>query len=267
MSEARRSIRFLFMLLLIESVLLGGLGIAFATNNISLPTFMIAMPLLAAPVGIAIIVTLVRLSRQRRAELIAALADIGFTVVATKTSDAKADAFEPFSACKALRHGHKGVRLAARGEIEGLPVHLIQHTYTVSTGQSSTTIVHVAAATPVPQGWPRVKLSGEHLGHKLAGLFGKNDQQLENEAFNKAWHLDAEGFEPGAAEAFTVLLLSPAVQDFLTPKPKSESWEIGRGWIVCLRQASAKPETLTELANRVTALRAMLPPELDEYRG
>ena len=267
MSDSRRNVRFLFALLMFESILIGGLIFAFSRKMIPMPAFLIAVPLVSLPTIIGILLFASRVRKQQRAELQAALGELGCQTVDTKTRDDKAAAFEPFSACKALRYGAKGVRTAAAGTVDGYEVRLLQHAYTVSTGQSSTTIVHTGVATPVPHGWPRVVLTGEHLGHKIAGLFGKGDKKLEDEAFNKAWHIEPEANASGAADEFTVLLLAPEVQAFLTPKPRGESWAIGRGWMICLRQGSTKPERLKELTRRVVELRRMLPPELDAFEG
>ena len=166
--------------------------------------------ILVLGLAVLVVVAVTIGERKRREQVAGALKELGFDTVIKPGKPEKAAAFAPFEHLKDhLRHGEKGVRWSAAGALGAARLSVIEHSYTVSTGKSSTTFYNTVARVEAPAAWPALRLSEEHLFHKLGGLFGMKDMQLDNEHFNKRWRITCDH------EDFALLVLTPEVQEWL----------------------------------------------------
>lgn len=233
-----------------------GTAIVYGSATGSVPK--VIFPLLAALIigsGVLMVIAGVSRSKRRRAALESRLTESGFRHKSKPGKDERDGLFEPFDGVKALSTGAKGLRFWAESEIDGHTVTVVEHVYLVHTGSTTSTVAHVGAAIPCPEWWPDLSLTPEHLLHKLADAVGKRDLQLEREAFNKRWRVRTDD------EDHTLLLLGPAMQEWLELAPKHESWIIGSGWVRCLRRSSVLRQDPIELATRVADFLGRVPPE------
>ena len=221
------------------------------------PLFIILMLALTAAVIAAAIVASIR-AKKRKAAFLDALALDGWSVTKKPDADAREHAYAPAIPLSFPRAA-KGLRTILEGRVAGRPLRVLEHAYTISTGNSSQTIFHLIAATPCPPTWPNLNLRHENLAHKIGALFGKSDIQLDDEAFNKKWRIDTDD------ETFAILLLTPNVQQWLMQGDARETWTIAGTWLMCARQKRLSEESFKDLAPRPAQLLDLLPKELDLY--
>ncbi len=207
-------------------------------------------------VGMAVAAA-VAAQKKREAAIDALFAELDFTLVRKPDITTVEAIWEPFSYFKHLKYGAKKVKWFATGKIDGRDVTVIEHRYTVSTGQSTATIMHVCVACPCPTHWPMVELRGEHVFDRLAHALGSSELKLESEAFNRRWLISAQD------EDHAIMLLTPEVQELLKDSPGGESWAIGRGWARLSGKGKAlKPEGIREALRKPGRLLEQVPPEL-----
>ncbi len=206
---------------------------------------------------VMLIAAAVAAQKKRKAAIDALFAELGFTLVRKPDIAASEAIWEPFSYFKHLKYGAKKVKWFATGKIDGRDVTVIEHLYTVSTGQSTATIMHVCVACPCPMHWPMVELRGEHVFDRLAHALGSSELKLESEAFNRRWLISAQD------EDHAIMLLTPEVQELLSDSPGGESWAIGRGWARLSGKGKAlKPEGIRDAIEKPGLLLERVPPEL-----
>ncbi|MEM1331762.1 MAG: hypothetical protein AAGG07_14545 [Planctomycetota bacterium] len=213
---------------------------------------------------ISIIVLSHRWQKKRLEQLAATLDGFGLTLTKyERKSGHVPDAWTAFAKLKDLKTGVDGLRWSAEGTLDGRRACGVVHSYTVSTGKNTTTYYHACYAVECPTGWPGLSLTSEHLGHKLLGLFGKKDLQLEDKRFNDRWRIATDD------EDFAILLLSPEVQEFLREPDKtagrSAAWHIGEGWIRLVVDGNPSPEAAGAAVERLRVLRMSIASELDAY--
>lgn len=196
-------------------------------------------------------------SRKMKAAVDAKFADLGFSLVRKPDQAAKDAVWPAFAAFDQLKYGAKRIEWIARGVVDKRPVIAIKHSYTVSTGQSTATIVHLCFATPCPEPWPMVELKGETVFHRIAGALGKSDLELESPVFNRRWRVSAENEEHG------LLLLTPEIQAALESAPAGETWAIGRGWArMSVLGKRTRPQYFNDNLAKPGQLLDMVPREL-----
>lgn len=200
-----------------------------------------------------------RQERRRREELARDLNAAGFSHDLDPTPDTQAAAFGDVGAWQSLRNGAKGVQWVAHATLRGLPVTLLGHKYMVSTGKSSHPVYHTIAAVPCPPTWPKLGLTRQNLWHAFVSLFAGKDLQVEDQAFNKRFHVNSE--DPD----FALLLLSPDVQAFCLTLPDQLVVKIGDGAVsLCVRERSSGAAA-ARLADQAAELRRRISEELDAW--
>lgn len=219
------------------------------------------IPMLAVVVSLVLfvvavgIVSVVRAQRRNTRRMFESLSVAGFDVKQNVRKGEREQLFAPFAQLKELSTGLKGLKWFATRQIDGREFTLFQHSYTVHTGQSASTITHVVAATACPDWWPQLSLSRETIFHKIADKLGMKDLQLESETFNKAWRVKTDD------EDMAIVILTPTMQEWLEGSPKKESWRIGSGVVCCLSQRSLVKSPPVLLIDRVREFLALVPSE------
>jgi hypothetical protein len=206
-------------------------------------------------VGIAAFVA----ERRRKRQLIASLNALGLKSSLEDPSLSALDGFSRLGPLTRLRRGAGGVRWHAEGQLGEHPVTLLEHRYSTGAGKSRRTVYHTIAATPCPRNWPTLSLTPEHLFHKIAELLGSKDIKVEDPAFNSRWRVK------GDSEDFTVLILSPPIQEFCQRLPRGVWLEIGQGALCLASRRRLDGPQASDLAQRAVALRSQLPPELEAW--
>jgi hypothetical protein len=259
----------------VEGLGMLGLTMLMVAKLIPLWGFLAGTGVLTAVFVARIVVISKKGQAQLRARQLDAMRAAGYTPIDPADTPAMMRAFAPFAGAGVLKGGPKSLKLAADLTTQsGREVRLGLHQHTVSTGKSSTTFTHWAAATPCPAPWPAISISGENLGTKIASMLGAKDIELDDPEFNKAWHVRALSKDRSAsAPDFALVLLSPEVQRFLLPasrdQHRAESWWIGSGQVVCVRMVTGTPKKPTfvpqDVIDRLDGFMALVPPELDAW--
>src|SRR5690606_28210569 len=129
-----------------------------------------------------------------------------------------------------LRTRHRGIRLMLDGIHRERRVVVFEHACTVAGGRRPRTIVHTVVATPCPDAWPRVSVLPRHPEcDPLPFEQGAEEVRFAGAAFEARWLVRSTD------RAFAMALLPRPAQECLVESPRREGWEIGRGWIACLR--------------------------------
>lgn len=194
--------------------------------------------------------------RVRRRGIHAALAEAGGGARFDLDPGAKAQAFAHAGLWRELRRGAEGVRWAGHAMIDGVPVSILEHTYTTGSGKNRKTVRHTIASVPCPRDWAGLWLDEEHLLHKVADLFGKTDFRVEDEAFNRRWRVRVDD------ENFALAVLTPEAQTLLSSLPRGLSVRVGGGAVAVASRRSAQPKSVLELARAAAGFWRTLPPEL-----
>jgi hypothetical protein len=145
------------------------------------------------------------------------------------------------------------------GKIDDVDVTMLCHRTVRRAGKSTETLYTMISRTECPSAWPGLRLQAETFISKMAKKVGVKDLEVENEAFNKRWLINAND------EEFAVLLLSPEVQEWLLDANKKESWSILDGHLICTWHKRLKPKELDLFVGRVATFRRLIPPELDAW--
>lgn len=208
---------------------------------------------LAAVIGIAANVA----AKKRRARIASLLADRGYTVAPQPKDPAHAGAFAAAGPFQDLRTGPKGVQWSAHHA--GTGVTILEHSYVVSTGKSAHRVVHTIAAVPCPGGWPVLSIQVGGLLGKLADIFGARDVKVEDPAFNKRFRIK------GDSDDFSLLVLTPQVQQWFMALPQGYGVRIGAGAMSVFQRRAMKPEELAALGELPLALATLIPPEVASF--
>jgi hypothetical protein len=212
-------------------------------------------------VMIVIIITAVAIAEHRRKKrLVASLSALGLNVSLDGRTHG-VNAFSRLGPLMRLRNGASGVRWHAEGQLGGLAVTLVEHRYTTGHGKNRRTHYHTVAATPCPTTWPTVSVTAEHLFHKIAEFLGSKDIKVEDPAFNSRWRVK------GDSEDFTVLMLSPDVQQYCQRLPRGVWLEVGQGAMCVVTGRRLDGPKAADLVQRVAELRSLQPAELDAWNG
>lgn len=241
-------------------VLLLVLAVVLAVSTAVPPAAVVVSLLLGGLLVSAGLVLRLSARTRGRAEAIRDLcATMGLVYTTAKELPDRAAAFAPFAHLKALRTGAKGVAWIARDPTGALPTTLVEHSYVVSTGKSTTRIRHCAGARPCPPAWPRLDITPRHLGHRLAGAFGRRGIQLEDPEFNRRWFVESED------DTFAALVLIPEMQTWLLGVPRPTAFVLGEGQLVCLRRKAPDASGVHALIDLLNGFEERLLPELAVY--
>jgi len=258
-------------------VLAGIAAVGFAITFVGGVMFTVG---LGKPVAAAFVVTGLALSfamglgaalEQRRRQKLLELADelekLGYRVAfrfGRRVRPELVELSEPFANLAVLRGGAKSTAWAAirlADERTGsLSNALLSHVHVQSDGRTTQVFKHVGAGVEAAPNWPRLRVTTENLGDKLARMLGRHTIRLDVPEFNDRFRVACKD------EDFAVLLLSPAIQRWLTQTAdRVESWHVANGWLICLRRGAGKLENALELADRAAEFRSMIDPPVFEY--
>lgn len=151
-------------------------------------------------------------SRRRKA-IQALFSAQGDQVWIKPTADVQGQALQAVGSPPEMKDGPTGVKWAAELNSTRRPAWVVEHSYSRGSGKSRRTYNHTMVATQVPAGWATTTITRRSLWNKLAALVGRKDMQLDNEAFNKAFHVTTDD------ENFALVFLTPELQEWLLATP------------------------------------------------
>lgn len=154
----------------------------------------------------------------------------------------------------------KGVRWWATREAGGREYTVFEHAYTVSTGESSHTVVHLIAMTGCPGRWPMLTAAEAGVLGWLGKLVGFRGLEVDDAEFNRRFTVKGESAE------FALLMLSPEVRAVLSRERDGPKLGVGGGTLMLWRRGGAKTAAeAAALAARLEEVVAGIPPELEAW--
>ncbi|MFG0253239.1 MAG: hypothetical protein ACF8NJ_10235 [Phycisphaerales bacterium JB038] len=217
----------------------------------------VALGLGVVAIIVCLVVAVKRASERKAAERDRALEAQGLQQLDEETIPG---ALAWVGSLKKLSGGVKNITRAWSGEWEGRPVECVQHRYVVSTGQTTAVIQHRLAALPVPTIWPDLQLGEENIFTRIGSAIAGEDLQLEDEAFNKRWRIRTKD------EAFTILLLSPELQQHLRQAPRGQQWFIIDGRLILMESGEYRPDDPPRMLKLLLEFHALIPSELEYWQ-
>lgn len=139
------------------------------------------------------------------------------------------------------------------GTFDGLPALSFRYQWTTGSGKSrSTSFAHVVAVG-LPAYLPRLEVTPEGVGARLAKLVGAQDIQFESEEFNRAFRVEAGDL------AFAHAVLAPRLMErLIRPDAARRPWRIEGTWVASWQPGGTVVETLGDrLAILVAVVRAI----------
>lgn len=214
-------------------------------------------------VGAAVFVVLVIAlamwgAKKRREAIRVALGAMGLVMTDKSEIDEKSRVWSriatPFGK-HMWRDGPKGIQWFAEGNVNGLPMVVIEHRYATGAGKSRQLHYHTAATAVGVKGLPRMYVREKHLGDKLMGLFGAESVSVGDEVFEKHFRIFADGDNamPGA-------ILTAGLRAWLLAQPGHNLQLITgpEGLTTCLPKMLGKPEQVAALATKPSEALAAL---------
>ena len=154
----------------------------------------------------------------------------------------------------------KGVRWWATRELGGREYTVLEHAYTVSTGESSHTVVHLIAMTGCPGRWPGLTVAEAGVFAWLGKVLGFRGLEVDDAEFNRRFSVKGESAE------FALLMLSPEVRAVLGRERGGPRLGVGGGTVMLWRRGGAKTAAeAVALAERLEEVVAGIPPELEAW--
>jgi hypothetical protein len=148
-----------------------------------------------------------------------------------------------------------------RGRLAGLPFTAFDYSYeTTSTsssssgsGTTSSTTTHRIQVVAIdgPAGWPAVRVSPQHLGSRLAVLFGRQDVQIGQDEFDRAFRVRAD--DEDAARR----LIAPMASALLA-RTDQEFWVDG-STVLALRRGTLEAADLETWLGQLKAVLSQAP--------
>ncbi len=203
--------------------------------------FLLIGGIAALVIGLIALVAWVEHKRKKAIE--ALFTSRGDSIWIKPTQEQKAAALDAIGNPPELKDGPGGVKWAAEAATAKPPLWIVEHSYSRGAGKSRRTYTHTMVVTPVPPTWATTAITRVTLWNKLQGLLGKKGMQLDSEAFNKAFQVTTDD------ENFALVLLTPALQEWLLSTPRDWSIRVTQG-------------LLQVYVPRATAVK-LLPPMLD----
>ncbi|MBB5905860.1 hypothetical protein [Actinoalloteichus hymeniacidonis] len=157
-------------------------------------------------VGVALISRYV--SRRRREAFQAWARDSGWTYVP------RDDRWLRYFNAPMFRRGiRRGTRHVVTGSLRGRKLVAFEYYYVERQGSGrnkrNVTYRFAVAALFTPKVRPMLEVSREMIGHRIMGVFGMKDLQLESEEFNRAFRIEAEN------DRFAYDILHPRTMEWM----------------------------------------------------
>jgi hypothetical protein len=151
----------------------------------------------------------------------------------------------------------RGVENVMWGLWQGLDVRVFDYWYydesTDSKGHTSRTYYRFdCVIVPVDAGCPRLSITHEDLGTRLANALSFHDIRFESEAFNRAFYVTSSDAK------FANDLVDARMMDWLLQHAEGFSFETAATELLCY-QRKAGPQELIPLLGTVKAFRAHIP--------
>jgi len=183
--------------------------------------------------------------RKRRERLIAWAATNGWTYAASDVSLTNFSQWQPFG----VGHSKRATEVLA-GRYDRLSALSFAYRWTTGSGRESTTHTAHIVAVVLPAYLPRVELTPDGLGAKLAKLVGAQDLTFESADFNRAYRVSAS--DPRVAHA----IVHPRLMErMLRDDARGSSWRIDGTWLLSWETGSTD---LDRLATRLGVLSAVV---------
>lgn len=206
--------------------------------------------------GVAVLAPLWYLSESisnkgRRAKILEALGTLGIN-----SSDESRYLHPPTKGQKNF-----ALTLAAKGEVNGRPVSIVEFTFDTGSGSHTVTHYRMQVWRECPERWPTLLIQKRPgIGSRpISQLFRAPRAGLELAAFEKRWQVTCDDKD------FMVLALTPQVQEWLAAAPKNEEWLIGEGIACVSRHGKCQPQDIPGLIDRLDQFMSMLPAELESW--
>lgn len=147
----------------------------------------------------------------------------------------------------------------ATGEIAGRPALFFEHSYVVSTGQTTYTVSHCVYATDAPD-WPELHVAPRHAISRLFFKLGRRKGLLlDDPRFNLAFVVDCDD------EPFAVTILTPKMQAFMIEKP-TVRWRILKGRVHLVYRGPLKLDRMPSSVDRMSRFWSHVPPEVEGWQ-
>ncbi len=160
--------------------------------------------------------------------------------------------------------GHsQSYRSVASGEFAGAQCTTFTYRFETGSGKERTTHVYTIDTVGL-QGWlPRLELSPEGVGSKLAKAFGGQDLEMESAAFNARWRVKASD------QRFAYAVLHPRMlEHLLTQQATGMGLNIDGSAVVGWRVGSHGPADLAERFSLLVGFARRIPEHVwREFHG
>ena len=139
----------------------------------------------------------------------------------------------------------------------GRPFCSFKYEYVVSTGKSTSTVTQAVTALRLPALMPELAVTPEGFGAKVAKVFGGQDVQVGDYAFDKAFRVRADD------ERYAHDVLNPLVTQWMTgPGRWVAQWRISGADLICWHPGRPIYANLFPELERMTQLVDLIPNEV-----
>lgn len=142
------------------------------------------------------------------------------------------------------------------GAFEGMPFEAFTYRYTTSDGKHQQTHLHEVVVVPMPLHGPALRISPEHLGHKLVDALGGSDIDFESDAFSRRFWVQCED------RRFAYDALPPATLEFLLEHNGKWTWQWRGGTLVLSRQGMLRAADVMPVLRLAQGFQKRLPRHL-----
>jgi hypothetical protein len=204
-----------------------------------------ALPVLFALGAVALAVLAWWASRKRIERLRAWAATNGWTYASSDASLTTFSQWQPFGA----GHAKRATEVLA-GRYDRLSALSFTYRWTTGSGRESSTHTAHVVAVVLPAFLPRVELTPDGLGAKLAKLVGAQDISFESDDFNRAYRVSSS--DPRVAHA----IVHPRLMErMLRDDARGSAWRIDGTWLLSWENGASN---LDRLATRLGVLSAVV---------
>jgi hypothetical protein len=142
------------------------------------------------------------------------------------------------------------------GKFEGMPFEAFTYRYTTSNGKHQQTHQHEVVAVPMPLHGPALRISPEHIGHKLADALGASDIDFESDAFSRRFWIQCDD------RRFAYDVIPPATMELLLQHGGNWTWQWRGTTLVLSRQGTVRADDVLPMLRLANGFKERLPRHL-----
>jgi hypothetical protein len=145
------------------------------------------------------------------------------------------------------------------GALDGRPLTLFEHFYSVQAGSVPVQVASTVYAVGAPD-WPTLKIAPRRFFSRLGMRLGRTPKGVlvERADFNRQFWVGA------ADESFAITLLSPEMQAFLLEKTRVR-WRIRNSEVVLIYSGALNMKRIAGSLDRLRHFWSLVPPEMDAW--